>query len=151
MPRQRTSRCGRRQRLDDGEDEMDTKEPEETQQQRQGESKRHGKASGPRTKPACSYCSNQDISQGSAPNQRETEKARTGYPQAYGSNTTQVSFPGNGTTGGQHTGKGKGEQGKGIEGMGMVADGYNISLPQLGVTSKSGHGDDWSWRDVQTG
>ena len=59
---------------------MDTKEPEETQQQRQGKSKRHGKASGPRTKPACYNCSNQDIPQGSAPNQRETEKARTGYP-----------------------------------------------------------------------
>ena len=35
--------------------------------------------------------------------------------------------------------------------MGMVADGYNLSFPQLGVISNSGHGEDWSWGDVQTG
>ena len=33
----------------------------------------------------------------------------------------------------------------------MVADGYNLSCPQSGIISNSGHGEDWSWGDVQTG
>ena len=33
----------------------------------------------------------------------------------------------------------------------MVAEGYNLSFLQLGVISNCGHGEDWSWRDVQTG
>ena len=53
--------AAKRQRPDDGEDEMHTKEPEEEQQKGQSKSKGKGKSSGPRTKPVAA---NQDISQG---------------------------------------------------------------------------------------
>ena len=56
----------------------------------------------------------------------------------------QVSFPGNGTTGGQVTTKGK-ARAKGC--MGMVADCYNL-FSAVGAVSNSSDVEDWSWRDV---
>ena len=48
--------AAKRQRPDDGEDEVNTKEPEEKQQKGQSKSKGKGKSSGPRTKPVCCNC-----------------------------------------------------------------------------------------------
>ena len=48
--------AAKRQRPDDGVDEMDTKEPEEKQPKSQSKSEGKGKSSGPRTKPVCCNC-----------------------------------------------------------------------------------------------
>ena len=91
----------------DREDEMDTKEPEEKQQKVKVKVKARESPADQGRSQCATTAVNQDTSQGSAPNQREEATARTEYPQATGSSTTQVSFPDNGTTGGKVTTMGK--------------------------------------------
>ena len=133
--------AAKRQRTDDGEDEMDTKESEEKQKKVKVKVKARESPADQGRSQCATTVANQECTQPKGKGKGKNWIPARKWIQY---NPGFIPRQWNNWRPGYHKGKGKGEQGKGKGGMGMVADGYNLSFPQLGVISNSGHGEDWS-------